>query len=574
MKIHKIIHRIFQLCLILFLTGIVGCEESADLNINPIEVIEPFTFEPAQGAPGTTVSIEGTGLNSVSKVSFGVKEAGIISKNDSKISVTVPAGAVNGKIKLVRNGLVITSATDFTVEESPYPTIAGFDPPIAGSMEEVTITGSTLDLVDSVYTGELKAELISQSETELKIITPEGLQDGNIILYFNYMTDYGLEMVGTSESETALALKLATIESITPDITTLNVGDELTFTGSLYNLVTSVAFGDIEAGFTVISDTEMKVTVPEGATTGAITLTIPDGATVHSTDYVITLPELTGFFPQKGDDLGTQTRDITITGTKLDLVTNVKVGSTDVEIVAGNSTNMTIRVPGSLGGNIALETSNGPVLSDVPFILTGEFWLADWDTEFEVARFGRFANNNLTSFAVATVNDAGNNYAEISMGGAKEHGFYIWGAETGTNDRFSLFTPNPDGVFLEFDMKVASIPDSLKQEDGTFKFKIFMMDALGWGAGGEYSYGSNGPTSYVHTDDEWQHFKMELADFVASTNSGLYTSDPVTNPGDLRPEAWCHPNSLRIIAFVFGTANESGVGDVVFGLDNMKFTIE
>ncbi|PCH71382.1 MAG: hypothetical protein COC06_01750 [Bacteroidales bacterium] len=67
---------------------------------------------------------------------------------------------------------------------------------------------------------------------------------------------------------------------------------------------------------------------------------------------------------------------------------------------------------------------------------------------------------------------------------------------------------------------------------------------------------------------------MHLDDFVASDNNGLYTADQITSSGNLKPDAWCHPNSLRILAFVFATTNTTGTGDVVMGMDNIKFVIE
>jgi hypothetical protein len=64
---------------------------------------------------------------------------------------------------------------------------------------------------------------------------------------------------------------------------------------------------------------------------------------------------------------------------------------------------------------------------------------------------------------------------------------------------------------------------------------------------------------------------MNLADFVASNNSGLYT---VGQDFEQAAGAYLHPNSLRIITFIFGTESESDDQTVVIGLDNIKFAIE
>jgi hypothetical protein len=242
------------------------------------------------------------------------------------------------------------------------------------------------------------------------------------------------------------------------------------------------------------------------------------------------------------------------------------VGSTTATLQTKTSTLQLFTVPGNTAGLISLVTTNGTVISAVPFFFTGNMWVNDWNTVFPVDRYDKIANNGLGSFVL---DETTFGYAHISANGAiNGKSFYLWGPAAG-NDKFVLYTPNPNGVYFEFDLNVLTIPDSLKQGDGTLKFKIFMMDARGWGASGEYSYGYNGPKSYVLADGAWHHFSMHLKDFKASDNSGLYTTDVISN----KPGAYCHPNSLRIAAFVFGTPNVSGSGNMVLGLDNVKYVI-
>jgi len=555
----------FAILLLIF--AATGCKETGDLIIDPVEYENPFTFSPSHGAPGATVAIQGTDLSGVTQVSFGSIAGEMLSQTGSSISAVVPVGALTSKIKLVKGGVVITSRENFVVDQSPVPTVISFDPAIAGSGDVITVTGNLLNEVDSVFIGNLKAVIQgTPTASEMQIVAPLGLQTGKIRLFYTYLTHYGMLKPAESASDASLTLALPVISGITPDITKLDVGNEVIISGSLLEKVTKVEFGTVEATPFTYADGTITCTVPALATTGKIKLTCLDGFTESST-FMVNLPAISLFLPQKGSEgVPTDSRSFVVDGTNLSLVTEVLVGTTPATIHTQTDTKIIFTAPASTAGFISLVAPNGTVKSSIPFIFTGEFWVNDWSTVFPVDRYSHIQNNGFGGFAL---DEATNPYARISADGdINSKSIYIWGPNDG-NDKFLLFTPNPDGVYLEFDLNVMAIPDTLKQTDGTLKFKIFAMDARGWGASGEYSYGYNSPTSYVATDGEWHHFSIHLKNFRASNNSGLYTADQVTAISG----AFCHPNSLRILAFVVGTPNPSGKGTITYALDNIKFVI-
>lgn len=577
----KIINNIIKVTSIALILGLVvmGCKESASIEIDPVVKDTAFTFTPTHGYPGTTITLTGKGVTDASGVAFGGILSDNVSGSGNSITAVVPVGAKTGKISIVKENGVVLSLNNFTVDDSPIPTIMSFDPTIAGSGDLITISGSLLDIVDSVYIGDLKAELqTGGSASSIQVLAPEGLQTGEFKLYYDYTTDYGVVQVGTSVSANELVLELPVIASINPDISALNIGDELTIEGTMMDEIDTVYFGDVGAiTYSSISSTEFNVTVPTGATSGKIELVVKDGETESENDFHINLPTITSFTPAKGDEDPGNPRNFAVQGTNLSLVNEVYLGATLVTVTEQSNNILLFTTDGAASGVIELHTDNGVVTSDVPFLITGEFWVNDFDNVYTPDRFSHFQNNNLGSFASAEVDDGSgtNNCAEITMsGGVNNQSFYLFGNDPGDYDWMRLYTPEPEGVYLEFDMRITAIDDTCKQEDGTFQFKIFLMDARGWGASGEWSYGSNGPTSYVQTDGNWQHFRMHLDDFLSSTNGGLYTVG-LPASGDLRPDAWPHPNSLRILTWVFGTPNESGEADnIVVGLDNIKFVIE
>jgi hypothetical protein len=73
------------------------------------------SFSPAYGPPGTTVIIKGTNLSGALEVTIGGVAATINSNTSKRIEVTVPEGAVSGKIKVSTPSGKVTSSTSFRV---------------------------------------------------------------------------------------------------------------------------------------------------------------------------------------------------------------------------------------------------------------------------------------------------------------------------------------------------------------------------------------------------------------------------------------------------------------------------
>ena len=550
-----------------------ACEETEGLSIDPIDSQSAFTFAPEVGYPGNDVVISGTNLSDVQKVAFGTGEAEIISKSASEIRVKVPVNAVSGKIRLTFPSKVYSSFGSFQVSTVPVPVIAEFSPLQVSRGQSVTVTGSLLDKVKRVYVGELEAEITSQTAESLVFVAPEEFSSAALKFVYDYTTSYGMVRETETSSSVELGLLLPSISSVSPALKDLNIGDVLEISGSDLDLVNGIGFGDVvltEEDFELL-DGILVVSVPEGATSGVLSLSAEDGVYEHGESFAVKLPVISSFTPEKGEADPNVSLPFSIQGTNLDFVDKVFIGAEEAEIVSQLSNLLLVSVSGTASGPIALHSPNGVVSSAAPFAFVGDFWLNDWDTEFEVNRFGNFANNNLGSFAEAIVSENGNNYAELTLGNfSSGNSFYTWGAD-GSDDKFLLYVNSPSGAFLEFDMKVSDIDEVIKQEDGTFEFKIYLMDSKGWGASGEYAYGYNGPTSYVSTDGEWHTFKLPLSQFKASGNGGLYTTEQVEEIAG----AFVHPNSLRIIAFVFGfDGGEDDKGNAVIGLDNLKFVIE
>ena len=96
------------------------------------------SFTPAVGAPGTTVTITGTGFSSATQVKFGNSSpASFDILSATQIRAVVPADAVSGSIS-VTAAFTATSGSTFTVA----PRVDAFSPAIGNVGTSVQIDGA------------------------------------------------------------------------------------------------------------------------------------------------------------------------------------------------------------------------------------------------------------------------------------------------------------------------------------------------------------------------------------------------------------------------------------------------
>ncbi|MEY4200196.1 MAG: hypothetical protein RLZZ265_1936, partial [Verrucomicrobiota bacterium] len=96
------------------------------------------SFTPTFGAPGTTVTINGTGFATATQVKFGNSSpASFDIVNSTRISAVVPADAVTGPIS-VTAGATASSVSSFTVP----PRVDSFTPLLGLVGTQVTLNGA------------------------------------------------------------------------------------------------------------------------------------------------------------------------------------------------------------------------------------------------------------------------------------------------------------------------------------------------------------------------------------------------------------------------------------------------
>ncbi|WP_116108935.1 IPT/TIG domain-containing protein [Lewinella sp. IMCC34191] len=254
-------------------------ESKTQLNFSVAYSISDVTDE---ARPGADITITGNFLNWIESITFSnnLTVEDFVSQSQSEIVVTVPWEASTGSLIFQGGGfepLTVETKESLMVT---LPAVTSVTPQAVRHTEEVTVTGTDLDLVkEIIFPGDTviaRQDFVSGSdETSIRVNVPATAVDGQITL------------VAYSDVEVAVE---ELIEIILPVETSLSptpvpVGEELTITGSDLDLVASLVFpgvADPITEFVSQSATEIKVIVPEGAISGFMKF-----ITIH--DYVVNL---------------------------------------------------------------------------------------------------------------------------------------------------------------------------------------------------------------------------------------------------------------------------------------------
>jgi hypothetical protein len=158
-----------------------------------------------------------------------------------------------------------------------------------------------------------------------------------------------------------------TIASFTP--TSGASGTEVVLTGTGFTNASSVAFnGTAAATFSVDSDSQIRATVPIGASTGKLSVTTPLGTGVSTSDFSVTSanssPTITSFDPASGP-VGTA---VTVTGQNFTGATAVTFNGTEAAFTVNSATQLQTTVPaGATSGVIMVTTASGSADSPAEF---------------------------------------------------------------------------------------------------------------------------------------------------------------------------------------------------------------
>jgi len=144
------------------------------------------------------------------------------------------------------------------------------------------------------------------------------------------------------------------------------IGTLVTVQGSSFTSANAVRINGAPAAFQVLSDSQVRVTVPAGATDGPIEVTNIAGSAQSASNFVIAFdpPVITSFTPLQGVAGAT----VTINGQNFNGVSEVRFNGTAAAFTVLSATQIRTAVPaGATSGPITVVTENGACASSTAF---------------------------------------------------------------------------------------------------------------------------------------------------------------------------------------------------------------
>jgi hypothetical protein len=238
-------------------------------NLEVMPVIGTMT---AEARPGENITITGQHLNWVTRVTFANDKHvdTFVSRSINQLVVKVPETARSGRLVIAYSGTKPETMQSRDTFKVTLPVITALAPNPIKHADNITITGTNLDLVRKVYfSGSATAvtSFVSQSATQLVVRVPGTATKGRVVLE----APSGVTTMSASDLE----IVMPTMSSMAPN--PVAIGSNLTIMGTNLDVVSSVAFTGVPAAvatFVSQTATQLVVRVPTGALTGRITLNI------------------------------------------------------------------------------------------------------------------------------------------------------------------------------------------------------------------------------------------------------------------------------------------------------------
>lgn len=232
------------------------------------------SFSPAEGLVGSTVTIDGEGLDLVDSVLFGTQSATPVQRNVNRLTLVVPVGASSGQLSLVKfDAGTVISSSNFTV----IPKIIFIDlQPSAGRAGlSITINGQNFAEVAAVTVNARTMSLLSRSATALSFAMPAG---GGVVL---------LKGVRQADVDAGVLTELPSGVSVTGySPTSGHVGSQINISGMNLDKVSSASVGGVAASILSRTSGAIVLQVPNGGN-GAIVL-VAEGANLNVGNFTLT----------------------------------------------------------------------------------------------------------------------------------------------------------------------------------------------------------------------------------------------------------------------------------------------
>ena len=341
-----------------------GIKASTRFDLQYTEPIVIESFSPAEALSGDEITITGEYLNTAKEIIFGgdVIVTGFVSQSRHELKVIVPSNAITGPVIV---GDVNEIEDENTIPNRVYsaeelvignPTVVKAEKATYKSGDEISVAGEHLDMIQAINLTGIADVPFTVDETGSTVVfnLPAAAGDGNIVL----VSYAGVEFVA-GEIETVTVADLA-VASCAAD-KRYKAGSDVKVTGSDLDLVTKVEFTGAEAEWFLDENGAIIATIPATAKDGVITVSLASGKQANTPAIEVVKPvasatDVTAAVAGKSQ--------VKVSGTDLDLVTDVKIGDKAQTFIACTFTfadgDIVVDIPAAAyTGPITLTAANG-----------------------------------------------------------------------------------------------------------------------------------------------------------------------------------------------------------------------
>lgn len=311
-------------------------------------------FEPFAGPPGTDVVVNGANFTGATGVKVGGTNAFFALTAPTQMHVTVPAGATNGPITVTTPRGTGSSVEFFLA--SPGPIITEFNPTSGPPGTQIAVSGFNFSGLLSARINGTNAPFAVTASTQIAVTVPANATTGPISL--------------TTTAGTATTIEPFLIRTGRPIITRLDPPagpgrSTVLIEGLDLSSATSVRFNNTPALFSAVADTQITALVPDGATSGQITVTTPAGSIASSNRFIVApviteISPATGVFGTSVNIRGTNLADVTVVRFREAVASFEHVGTNQLVAVVPNE---------AITGSINLISPGGIVAATNFFVV-------------------------------------------------------------------------------------------------------------------------------------------------------------------------------------------------------------
>jgi large repetitive protein len=332
------------------------------------------SISPNIGGVGNPITINGSGFHASQGsnwVGFNGWLASVISWSDTQIVATVPPGSSTGPVKAWVNG-AFSNLLPYTV---PSLVINSLSPGVGPVGTQVTINGvafgSTQGTSSLTFNGQAAASIVSWSDTQIVATVPVTAASGPAVVTVNNVNSDALHH---------FFVPPPSVSSLWPEGGI--AGTQITITGSGFQASqrnSTITFNGIPATATTWADTQIVATVPAGASSGQVIITVNSVSSASNWSFEVPNPVITSITPPEAPAGGT----ITIAGSGFGpsqrisagggivYVGSISLNGGDVGAASWSDTSITVTLPSNATSGSLTVTKYNATSNASPITVEG-----------------------------------------------------------------------------------------------------------------------------------------------------------------------------------------------------------